>query len=155
MFSPSGVVYPIGAADPCMTNVLSCPVGRVSCSIPPLPEASWNSARLPSGDQAIRAGAVRSSGQLASSYLVPPGLMRYSISGPDMAPGPGGAVVYCARTHPAPTWLHGTLARAVPPAAAAPAVVPAASRTALRRAVMVREVRHALMPSWTPPGRAR
>src|SRR5579862_5642655 len=81
--------------------------------------------------------------------------MRYSISGPDVAPGPGGAVVSCARTHPAPTWLHGTLARAVPPAAAAPAVVPATSKTALRRAVMVREVRHALMPSWTPPGRAR
>ena len=76
MFRPRGVVYPIGVASPCMTNVVIWPVARVSCSARPWPEKTWNSARLPSGDQATRLGAVRLSGQWASWYLAPVGLIR-------------------------------------------------------------------------------
>src|SRR6266566_1294410 len=76
MFRPCGVVYPIGVALPCMTNVLIRPVARVSCPAPPLPEKTWNSARLPSGDQATSSGADRKSGHRASRYLAPPGLIR-------------------------------------------------------------------------------
>ena len=145
--------------------MLTLPVARVSCSVPPLPEKTWNSARLPSGDQAVSCGANRQFGQLASWYLVPAGLIRYSATGP--VPPSGGADVYCARTQPAPTRSHGTLARALPPtgralpptgrAAATPAVVPAASRTALTTAVTItdRDARHTLMLFMTHPGPAR
>src|SRR6516165_12402024 len=85
MFRPRGVVNPIGFASPGMAKVLTCPVARVSTSVPPLPEKTWNSARWPSGDQAISCGANRQSGHLASWYLVPDGLIRYSSAGP----GPG------------------------------------------------------------------
>src|SRR5580658_1550736 len=139
MFRPSGVVYPIGLAMPGRTNVLAWPVARVSSSAPPLPEKTWNSARLPSGDQASRTGANRESDQRASWYLVPKGLMRSRVTGPE-APPPGRAVVSWARIQPGPTRSHRTPARAEKAAgaeaaevagwaAATPAVVPAASRT--------------------------
>jgi hypothetical protein len=59
-----------------MTKVLIRPEARVSCSAPPLPEKTWNSARLPSGDQATSPGAVRLSGHRPSWYRAPPGLIR-------------------------------------------------------------------------------
>ena len=150
MFRPRGVVNPIGFASPRMTKVLTCPVARVSTWVPPLPEKTWNSARWPSGDQAISCGANRQSGHLASWYLVPDGLIRYSSAGPVRPTG--AADVYWARTQPVPTRFHGTLTRAVPAAgraAATPAVAAAVSRTALSAVVTiaVREVRRRLMPS--------
>ena len=96
-----------GCAMPGRTNVLACPVARVSSSAPPLPEKTWNSARLPSGDQASSTGANRESGQRASWYLVPEGLMRSRVTGPE-APPSGRAVVSWARIQPGPTWSHGT-----------------------------------------------
>src|SRR5260370_19904171 len=143
MFRPSGVVNPTGLAMPGMTNVLSCPVARVSTSTPPLPENTWNSARFPSGDQASSTGANRESGQRASWYFVPEGLMRSRVSGPE-APPSGWAVVYWARIQPGPTRAHGTPAGAAEAAEAAGAaeaadwvaatlaVVPAVSRMAVR-----------------------
>src|SRR5580704_5348608 len=130
---------------PGMTNVLSCPVARVSSSTPPLPENTWNSARFPSGDQASRTGANRESGQRASWYVVPEELIRSRVSGPGRPPS-GWAVVYWARIQPGPTRSHGTPARvaeaaaagaaaAGAAAAATPAVVPAVNRTAVRIAV--------------------
>src|SRR5580698_5006299 len=141
MFRPSGVVYPIGFAMPGMTNVLSCPVARASSSTPPLPENTWNNARFPSGDQASSTGANRESGQRASWYVVPEGLIRFRVSGPERPPS-GWAVVYWARIQPGPTRSHGTPARvaeaaaagaagaagAADWAAATPAVVPAVNR---------------------------
>src|SRR6185437_15931151 len=90
-----------------MTNVVIWPVARVSCSARPWPEKTWNSARLPSGDQATRSGAVRLSGQWASWYLAPIGLIRYSVTGPGLPPS-GTAATYWVSTQPGPTWLHGT-----------------------------------------------
>src|SRR5579859_6287800 len=149
MFRPSGVVKPTGLARPGMRNVVCCPVARVSTSVPPLPEKTRNSACLPSGDQAISTGAVRASGQRASWYLVPEGLIRSRVSGPDGPPS-GRAVVYWARTQPGPTWCQGTAARAdwaaaaVPAAAVPAAAVPAVSRAAVRNAV--RGARRRCMP---------
>src|SRR6185437_10953631 len=71
MSRPRGVVYPTGVALPCMTKVLFRPVARVSCSVRSLPAKTWNSARLPSGDQATSPGAVRLSGHRASWYRAP------------------------------------------------------------------------------------
>src|SRR5580693_2564242 len=122
MFRPSGVVYPIGLAMPGRTNVLARPEARVSSSTPPLPENTWNSARFPSGDQASSTGANRESGQRASWYLVPEGLMRSRVSGPERPP-PGWAVVSWARIQPGPTRSHGTPARAEKAAGAAAAEV--------------------------------
>src|SRR6201989_1230945 len=76
MSTPRGVFYPTGVAVPCMTKVLFRPVARVSCSVRSLPAKTWNSARLPSGDQATSPGAVRLSGHRASLYRAPPGLIR-------------------------------------------------------------------------------
>jgi hypothetical protein len=153
MFRPRGVVYPIGVALPCMTNVLTRPVARVSCSTPPLPEKTWNRARLPSGDQATSSGAVRKSGHRASWYLAPPGLTRYSVAGPVLPPS-GAAVVYWASTQPGPTWLHGTPAGWALVTGSAVAAVPVVSRAAVSTpalstavAIAVRGVRRSLMPS--------
>ena len=139
-----------------MTKVLIRPVARVSCSTPPLPEKTWNSARLPSGDQATSSGANRKSGHRASWYRAPPGLIRYSLAGPVLPPS-GAAEVYWARTQPGPTWLHGTPAGWAAPAGwatAAPAAVPVVSRAAASTpalstavAIAVRGVRRSLMPS--------
>src|ERR1700722_6098368 len=157
MFRPSGVVNPTGLARPGMTNVLSCPVASVSTSTPPLPENTWNSARFPSGDQASSTGANRESGQRASWYLVPEGLIRARVSGPERPPS-GWAVVSWTRTQPGPTRSHGTLgraagaawaawaaeaARAAGGAAATPAM--AVNRTAVR--IAVRGARRRCMPS--------
>src|SRR5271156_4214776 len=150
MFRPSGVVYPIGLAMPGRTNVLACPVARVSSSTPPLPEKTWNRARFPSGDQASRTGANRESGQRASWYLVPEGLMRSRVTGPEASP-PGWAVVSWARIQPGPTRSQGTPARVAEAAAAGwaaaatLAVVPAVSRIAVR--IAVRDARRRCMPS--------
>src|SRR5580693_2971362 len=125
MFRPSGVVYPIGLAMPGRTKVLARPVARVSSSTPPLPEKTWNSARLPSGDQATSCGANRQFGQLVSWYLVPAGLIRSSAAGPD--PPSGAAETYSASTHPVPTRCHGTLARTVALARVVPLAAGAAT----------------------------
>src|SRR3974377_1104859 len=136
MFRPRGVVNPIGDAPPGRPKVLTWPVARGSTSVRSWPEKAWKGARWPSGDQASSCGADREFGQRASWYLVPPGLIRYSVSGPD--PPPGAQGVYWGRTQPVPTLCHGTLARAVLAASsvsgwagATPAVVAAVSRTAL------------------------
>src|SRR5215469_7845817 len=136
-----------------MAKVVVRPVARVSCSTPPWPEKTWNSARLPSGDQASSWGANRKSGHRASWYRVPAGLIRYSVTGPVLPPS-GAAVVYWARTHPAPTRFHGTpagwAARAGWPvlagwAAAVPVVNSAALSTAV--AIAARGVRRRVMLS--------
>src|ERR1700722_17142656 len=132
MFRPSGVVNPTGLARPGMTNVLSCPGARVSTSTPPLPENPWNSE----------------SGQRASWYVVPAGLIRSRVSGPERPPS-GWAVVSWTRTQPGPTRSHGTLGRAAGAAraagggAATPAM--AVNRTAVR--IAVRGARRRCMPS--------
>ena len=79
MFRPRGVVNPIGDAPPGRPKVLTWPVARVSTSVRSWPEKAWKSARWPSGDQASSCGADREFGQRASWYLVPPGLIRYSV----------------------------------------------------------------------------
>src|SRR5580704_5875346 len=113
-----------------MTKVVIRPVARVSCSAPPLPEKTWNRARLPSGDQATSSGADRKSRHRASWYLAPPGLIRYSVTGPVLPPS-GAAVVYWASTHPGPTWLHGTPAGWARVTGSAVAAVPVVSRAAV------------------------
>src|ERR1700683_2225451 len=160
MARPRGVVNPIGDTPVGRAKVLTWPVASVSSS-KLRPEEAWNSTRWPSGDQATSCGAVRKFGQRASWYLVPPGLIRYSSSGPDPPP-PGRAEVYAARIHPGPTRFHGTLARAVRVvaaraavvaaagcAAATPAVRPVASRAVLSTAATSRgmDARRSLMPS--------